>query len=190
MELNQQRIEDAIIAEVSEKMIGDDQLWGRAKTAFDARVDRLWKDVAEKRIHSEIEAAVIQGFEREYQKVDAFGQKAGEKTTIRAELERMIGGYWNERVGSDGKPSSSSYSTTTRAEWLMTKLCADDFAGAMQQHVVNVGGALKDALRRELGSTVNRLLSDVFKVRSLDDTGKGSECIEPPAAPLGGSKPA
>lgn len=185
MELNQQRIEDAIIAEVAQKIIGDEELWDRAKRAFDARVDKLWKETAEDRIRAEVELAISTGFEREYQKVDTFGSGVGQKTTIRAELEKLIGGYWNERVGRDGKHSDSSYSTTSRAEWMMTKLCADDFSNSMKEHVVNVGGALKDAFRKELSATVNRLLSDVFHVKSLDDMGKGREIIDPPARPIG-----
>ncbi len=185
MELDQKRIEDAIVAEVAHKMLGDDELYNRTKRAIDARIDKLWKETAEDRVRSEVELAIASGFEREYQKVDGCGNKVGEKTSIRAELERLISGYWNERVGSDGKPTSSSYHTTSRAEWMMTKLCADDFAGQMKNHVVSVAGALKDGFRKELHATVNRLLSDVFHVRSLDDQGKGREIIDPVAKPVG-----
>lgn len=185
MQLDQTRIEDAIIAEVADKLMGSDDLYGRAKKAVEEKINRLWKEEAEARVRSEVEAAITAGFEREYQKTDAFGQKVGATTTIRAELERLIGGYWNERVGSDGKPTSSSYNTVTRAEWMMTKLCADDFAGQMKVHVINVGGALKDAFRKELHSTVNRMLSEVFHVRSLGDQGKGRETIDPVAKPVG-----
>lgn len=184
MELNSVRIEDAIIAEVSDKLISDDSLWSRAKTAFDARIDKLWRETAEDRIRSEVELAIAAGFEREYQKISSFGERSGEKTTISAELERLVGGYWNERVDRNGKPDNGSYNTTSRAEWLMAKMCADDFSGAMKTHVVNVGGALKDALRIELQETLNRLLSDVFHVRSLGDQGKGREVIDPVAKPV------
>jgi hypothetical protein len=185
MELDQKRIEDAIVAEVAHKMLGDDELYDRTKRAIDARIDKLWKETAENRIRSEVELAIAAGFEREYQKVDGFGNKVGEKTSIRAELERLIYGYWNERVGRDGKKTDSNYNTTSRAEWMMTKLCADDFAGQMKSHITNVTGALKDGFRKELHSTVNRLLSEAFHVRSLDDQGKGREVIDPVAKPVG-----
>lgn len=185
MEINQQRIEDAIVAQVTDKIIGDDEVYSRAKTAIETRIDKLWKDAVQARIATEIDAIILGGFERQYQKVDSFGGKAGPTTTIRAELEKQIGGYWNATVGTDGKPTTSSYnSNMTRAEWLMTKLCADDFQGRMKEHVINVGGALKDGFRAELNNTVNRLLSDVFHVRSLGDQGKGREIIDPVAKPL------
>lgn len=167
MELNQQRIEDAIIADCVDKLIGDEALYDRARHAFDTRIDKLWRETAEERIRSEVELSIAQGFEREYRKVDSFGNHSSEKTTIRAELEKIIGGYWNEKVGSDGKPTT--YNGVTRAEWMMTKMCADDFGKEMQQHVVNVGGALKDHFRAELGKTVNHLLSNVFHVKTEGD---------------------
>lgn len=183
MEFNQERIEAAIIAEAVDKIIGNDEIYERAKTQIEARVDKLWRDTAEARIRSEVELAIAAGFEREYQKTDAFGRGAGEKTSIRAELEKLIGGYWNVQVGRDGKPTD--YNGTTRAEWMMAKLCADDFGKEMKQHVVNVAGSLKDHFRQELYSSVNHLLSEVFHVKTEEDKGNGRHIISPPAKPIG-----
>ena len=186
MEIDKTRIEDAIVSEVADKMVGDDDLYAMVKRGIDERVDRLWNETVKDRITAEVEAAIAKGFEHEYQKIDGFGIAKGPSTTIRAELEKLIAGYWNERVDRAGKPDASTYgNTTTRAEWLMAKMCADDFAGQMKQHVINVTGALKDGFRKELNSTVNKLLSDVFHVRSMDDQGKGREIIAPVAKPVG-----
>lgn len=170
MELDTKRIENAIIAEVSEKLIGDDALWDRAKKAFDARVDKLWVEVADQRIRSAIEDAIKGGFEREYHRTDSFGKRIGDPTTISIELEKLISGYWNGYVDGEGKPTSpGSYRAVTRAEWMMAKLCADDFNKSMSGQILSVGGALKDSLRKELNGVVNRLLSEVFRVKSLDE---------------------
>lgn len=169
MELNQQRIEDGIIAEVASKMIGDDDLYGRAKVAIQARVDTLWRETAQARITEVVTSAVSKGFDHEYQRVSSFGQPTGEKTTIRAELEKQIAGYWNATVDKQGKPSASYGDKMTRAEWVMTQMVASDFNGEMKQHVANIGGALKDKLRGELHETVNKLLSEVFHVRTAAD---------------------
>jgi hypothetical protein len=169
MELDQKRIEDAIVREVADKIIGEDDLYERVKRAVEDRIDRHFKTTADAQIHGAIEAAITQGFEREYQRVDSFGRREGERTTIRAELEKMIGGYWNQKVDRTGQPSTAYGADMTRAEWLMTKLVASDFQKDMKQHVVNLGGALKDKLRLELHETVNRLLTEVFHVRTPDD---------------------
>lgn len=187
MELNQARIEDAIVAEVASKIIGDDDLYGRVTRAVDARIDKHFREIADAQIAAAVQAAVTEGFERSYQKVDNFGAPIGPKTTIREELQRLIGDYWTALVDRQGKPTRDAYNATTRAEWMMTHLVAADFQGEMKQHVANLGGALKDKLRAELHETVNRLLSEVFRVRSVEDQGaKRSDVsvIDPPAKPL------
>lgn len=170
MELNQERIEAAIVSEVAERIIGEDELFSRVRTAVDARIDKLFKDQADQQIRDAINTAILNGFEREYTRVNSWGECEGEPTTIRKELEKVIASYWNEKVDTNGKKSSyPSERDLTRAEWLMAKMCADDFNGHMKQHVVNVGGALKDQLRASLHGTVNELLSGVFRVNSVDD---------------------
>lgn len=170
MELDQKRIEDAIVQEVAERIIGEEELYNRVKNAVDQRIARHFKESADTQIQAAVEAAIREGFEHEYRRIDSFGRPEGAPTTIRAELEKAIGGYWNTMVDRQGKPTTDSYSAKmTRAEWLMTQLVASDFHGDMKQHVVNLGGALKDRLRQELHETVNKLLSEVFHVRSVGD---------------------
>jgi len=191
MEIDKNRIEDAIIQQVASDLISDESLWDRAKRAFDARIEKLWTEVAETRLRTEIELAITSGLEREYCKVDGFGMQKGEKTTIRAELENQIGGYWNTKVDRQGKPSTAYGADMTRAEWMMTQLVAADFQGEMKQHVINLGGSLKDHLRKQLHETVNGLLSEVFYVRSQGDeelNRQDRSTIKPKAAPVGGAK--
>jgi hypothetical protein len=169
MELDQTRIEDAIVREVADRIIGDDDLYSRVKRGVDARIDKHFEDTADAQIQSAIEAAVSAGFEHEYCRIDSFGKRDGKPTTIRAELERMIAEYWSTKVDRQGKPSSGYGAEQTRAEWMMTQLVAADFGKEMKQHVVNLGGTLKDRLRLELHETVNKLLAEVFHVRSAYD---------------------
>lgn len=189
MELNTERIEAAIVAEVSKKILDNDDILARAKSAIEARVDKLWREVVREKLQSEVDALVLRGLDHSYRKVDSFGSQVGETTTVRKELERLIGGYWSTRVDCNGKPSDSSYGTTSRAEWQMMKLVAANFSDEMKQHIVNLGGSLKDKLRAELHSTVNKLLSDVFHVNSLQDQKireTGRACLDPKATePVG-----
>jgi len=54
----------------------------------------------------------------------------------------------------------------------MTQACAEDFSVAMKQHVTNVTGALKDGLRNEIAKQMDGMLSELFRVKSLQDQGK------------------
>ena len=187
MEIDRNKIEAAIVQEAAQNIISDDALYERVKRDVDARVDRLFAERVTVQISTVIDEIVQSGFDRTYQKRDAFGGHAGEPTTIRAELGRIVGSYWTEMVGHDGKAVSSTYNTTTRAEWLMTKICADDFQKEVKQHAINVTGALKDGFRAELQQTVNRLLAELFHVRSTDDQAtnrQDSSIIQPKSQPV------
>lgn len=175
MELNKSRIEDAIVREVADGIMHEDELRERVKRAVDQRVNDLFKAVADAQISAVIETAIKSGFDHEYTRVSTFGERKGAPTTIRAELERLIAGYWNEKVDKSGKASSGYDANITRAEWVMMQIVADSFKDDMKQHVVNLGGALKDKLRAELHKTVNGLLSETFHVNSEDDRKLGSD---------------
>lgn len=170
MQIDQQKIEQAIIEQAVAEVIHQEALHQQVNNAIALRIDEIFKDTAEKQISEAVAKAIETGFERSYCKIDSFGRPVGEPTTIAKELEKLVSGYWNQRVDSEGKPTEDNYrSKGTRAEWLMTKMVAADFQGEMKQHAINLGGTLKDKLRAELHDTVNRILSEIIHVRSLDD---------------------
>ena len=191
MEIDVKSIETAIIKNVTEELCANEELWTRTKRAMDDRINKLFAETVDNRIAEEINKAFTDGFERPFQKVDHFGRPDGEPTTISKELEQMIGQYWSQSVDKSGKPTTtSSYGAVSRAEWMMMRLVADDFSGNMKQHIVNVAGALKDRLRSELHDTVNKLLSEAFHVKSLQDKTlreTGRACIDPEAGNVGGA---
>lgn len=167
MEIDKERIENAIVEQVASEFVHEEHLAKKINDEVAKRIDRLFKDKADAQISKAIDEAIATGFDREYCRVTSWGEREGQPTTIRKELEKLISGYWNEKVGRDGKPTS--YGETTRAEWVMMQLVASDFKNDMKQHVVNITAGLKDGLRKELHKTVNELLSGTFHVKSLDD---------------------
>ncbi len=188
MQIEQEAIEQAIVAQAVDQIIANDDLYARVKTGIDQRLDNAFAGKVRETIDASIDRVIKDGFEREYSKYDSFGRPTGAPTSIAKELERLIGSYWKDRVGKDGKPSDSSYNTTSRAEWLMMTICADEFSKEMKQHVVNVGGALKDHFRAVLNAHVAGMLSEVFHVQSEGDRelkNPGRSCIDPPAKPVG-----
>lgn len=188
MEINIEKIQSAIVADAVDKIIGDDDLWRRVKDGIEARINAAWSNTVEAKVTSLVEQAVADGFDRAYRKVDQFGRAQGELTTVGKELNRLVADYWTQRVDRNGKPTDNSYSSTSRAEWMMVQICGDKFSETMKQHVVNVGGAVKDHFRAELNKTVNVLLSEVFHVKSYGDQtlrDSGRAVIDPPAKPVG-----
>lgn len=185
MELDKERIENAIVEQVASDFVNEENLAGKIKDEVNKRIDRLFKDRADAQIKAAIDDAIRNGFDREYCRITSWGERDGEPTTIRKELEKLISGYWNAKVEKDGKPASYGDGKPTRAEWIMTQLVASDFKDAMKQHVINLAGGLKDGLRMELHKTVNELLTGTFHVKSLDDQKlKDGYSIHPEVKPV------
>ncbi len=173
MEINEKKIADAVSDQVINHLIDQDNIHDEIRNRIQAKVDAIFADRADKLITSAVDAAVKAGFDLEYSRVDQWGKRQGEATTIRKELERMISVYWAERVDQkSGKPSDSNYSSISRAEYLMTQICAEDFSKAMMESALNITGALKDGLRNQMGKQLDILLGGLFKVKSLQDQGK------------------
>lgn len=192
MEIDQKKIEAAIVEQAVQNMIGDNELYNRVKRGLDERIDKMFAERVSALLDETIKTIVRDGFEREYCKADGFGRLSGEPTTIAKELEQLVSGYWQQTVDRQGKKTDSSYGTTSRAEWMMLQICADEFSKEMKQHTLNVAGALKDHFREVLHDHIAIMLSDVFKVKSQGDQklaaakkSTGSAIIHSAAKPIG-----
>lgn len=174
MELDKDRLQSAIVTAAANQLLenSEDLSW-LVKKLVEARIDKIFADSASALIKASIDRAVEAGFEREYRRVDSFGIQKGETTTIRRELEASITGYWTTKVDTSGSPTSSSYNSLTRAEWIMTKAVGEDFVKMVRQNAVNVTGALKDAMRGELRKNLDAVLGELFRVKSADDKAEG-----------------
>ena len=174
LNINEDEIKAAIVQKAADEILRqDDGLTEMIRKEVKSRMDKIFADSAEAQIESMINDAIKEGFNHEYQRVTQFGEPNGPKTTIRNELEKTVSGYWTAKVDAKtGKPSTSDYSSVTRAEYLMTQICAEDFSNTMKQNVQNVTGALKDGLRNQLAKNMDYMLDELFRIKSLQDQGK------------------
>lgn len=174
LNINEHDIKAAIVQKAADEILRqDDDLTAMIHKEVRSRLDKIFIDHAEAQIQAAIDTAVNGAFEREYQRVTNWGEAEGPKTSIRKELEKTVDGYWGARVDSrTGKPTDSTYNSVTRAEYLMTQICAQDFSDAMKQSATNVTGALKDGLRNQLAKQMDSMLEGLFRVKSLQDQGK------------------
>lgn len=174
LNINEDDLKAAIVEKATDEILKDsDDLSALIASEVKKRLDKIFIDSAEAQIKAAIDDAITGGFSREYQRVSSWGEPQGEKTSIKAELEKMVGSYWSTNVNpSSGKPTDSSYSAVSRANYLMTQICAQDFTETMKTHALNVTGALKDGLRNKLAGSLDGMLDDLFRVKSLQDQGK------------------
>lgn len=174
LNINEDDLKAAIVEKAADEILRhDDDLSAMIRQEVKVRLDKIFTERAEAQIQRAIDDAVANSFEREYQRVTAWGEPEGGKTTIRKELEKTVSAYWSMPVEPrTGKPSSSSYNTVTRAEYLMTQVCAEDFSKTMKDSAINITGALKDGLRNQLAKVMDDVLNGLFRVKSLQDQGK------------------
>lgn len=174
LNINEEEIKKAIIEQAADQIISSDRnLSDIVAKEVKARIDKIFVDRVNVQIESMIDETIKESFNHEYQKVTQWGEPTGPRTTIRKELDRIVGSYWTGKVDPrTGAPSTSDYNSVTRAEYVMTKVCADDFTKGVQEAVTSVTGALKDGLRVQLAQQMDVMLSGLFHVKSLQDQGK------------------
>lgn len=174
LNISEEDLKKAIVEKATDEILSHDaDLTAMISKEVKSRLDKIFIDSAEAQIKAAIDAAVENAFEREYRRVTTFGEATGPSTSIRKELEKTVEAYWSKSVDPrTGKPTDSSYQSVTRAEYLMTQVCAEDFSETMKQSARNVTGALKDGLRNQLARQMDAMLDDLFRIKSLQDQGK------------------
>lgn len=174
LNINEDDLKTAIVAKVSDELLRDgDDLSGMVAVELKKRIDTIFNERVTTQIEAAINETINGSFEREYRRVNTWGEQEGPSTTIRKELEKTVNAYWSAKVEPrTGKTATSDYNTVTRAEYLMTQICAEDFTKQMTQSMSNVTGALKDGLRVQLAKQMDGMLDGLFRIKSLQDQGK------------------
>lgn len=175
--LDEDKLHEAIIERAAEQIVCDmSGARDMVREAVNRRVNKIFAETAEAEIQARIKASFEDALHREYFRTDSFGQRQGEGTTLAKQLDRMVTGYWSERVDGNGKPTTDSYGKNmSRAEYLMAQVCAKDFSDQMKQAAISVTAALKDGFRAQMAGHVDKLLDELFRVKSLQDQGKATK---------------
>jgi hypothetical protein len=170
--LDNAAIMEAVVGRlVDEFMRTDDQLYDEVEKRISKKIDDLFIKRVEPRIQQELDRALADVFHKEYQKRTAWGEAEGEITTISKELEKLMSGFWAQTVDKDGKPNA--YAKLTRAEFTMAKVLGDDFGKQTERYLVQAAAWLKDGMRDHLRGEVDKMLANLFHVKSAQDTAEG-----------------
>lgn len=164
--LDPEEIRSAVIDRAAASILSDWDYQTTLRADIRDKVDAIFCEKANEEVSIAVTEAVRAAFDREYQRSDAFGEKQGQSTSIRKELERLASDYWSAKVDRYGKPTDSTYNATTRAEWMMAQICGESFSADIKQHVVNATAQLKEGLREQLHTHTNIMLNDLFRVRT------------------------
>lgn len=166
-------IHDAVIDRAVDRFFNEHYDFSATlKAAVAKRIDEAFAEKADAAIAEAVNAALDDGFNREFVRVTPWGEKQGEPTTVRKELERLLANFWQQKVDAQGRPSES-YGAKTRAEYQLVRIAGEDFIKNLEQHLVGSAGAFKDGLRNELRGRVDQMLGNLLNVRSQQDQAEG-----------------
>lgn len=169
MEIKQEDLINAITANIADVYLADIEISEKINKYIEEKIDYIFASTIDSKINQIVDDLIKDGFNREYTKVDTFGQAKGQPTTIRKEIELLLTDYWKQRVDKNGKRTESTYSSYSRAEWLMVQITAEDFTKQLKQEAVNITASLKDGIRKQFQINTNRMLDELFKVKSNGD---------------------
>lgn len=172
IKIDQEQIEKQVTSKVIDWFIDEDKILDTIRDGISKKIDEIFATKAQEMVNKLTESAFKNAFEKQYQKVDAYGRSEGDPTTIKRELDRIVGSYWAEKVDKSGNRTSNDYNSQPRAEYLMTQICAEDFSKMMKESAVQITGNLKDNFRGQMAQQMDQLLNSLFKVQSLQDQGK------------------
>lgn len=139
---------------------------GIASRLIKERVEAIIKERTIPRIDRFLTEQLEGLVSKEFVPVDMWGAPTGKPTTIRDQITTRAKEYWETRVDSEGRPNSS-YGSKPRHEYMFSKLVAAEFANAVSQNIVNVAGALKDALIDECNATVRKKIDELIRVKTV-----------------------
>lgn len=166
--LDQERLEKAIIDQAVDRIYGDEEsIYQRIRNEVDHRIDVAITKGLSAQIETTLNAIMERALDTEIQPVNMWGEREGKPTTVRAALHDRAKAFWQEKVDREGK--ASNYGGVPRYEHVLGVITAKEFDAQIKQNIVNIAGAIKDAVRADFYKQVDVKLNEFFKVTSADD---------------------
>ena len=166
VELNVEEIRAAVIEKcVSEIMDGHDgSIASIVREKIRERIDDRVASCMNDKIDALLNDAMRETLNESIIPVNMWGEKVGEPTTIKAAIHERARSFWESKVNSKGV--ETIYGGKPRWEHLLGEELRGAFADAIKQDMVNIAGALKDAVRKDFYGAVDKGLNDIFKIKS------------------------
>ena len=170
--ISREEIIELAAQKLADQYADDNDLSSDIEKRINERIKSLFGETMSKKIDTFFQAEMEKLIEREIVPVDVFGDPCGKPTTLRAAIYEKSKSFWHEPVDSSGNVTRSSYGSTPRHQFLFQKCASEVFADAIKQNVVDVLGALKDAIRADAYKAVDSSLNSLLHVKSLKEQGK------------------
>jgi hypothetical protein len=172
LKIDPEEIRQAVIAKCVDEVMEnwDGSIRSMVTESLRSRIDDKVTHQMNTKIDDMLGDAMQQTLEESITPVNTWGEKVGEPTTLKAVIHERARDFWNTKVNKEGSPSN--YGGKPRWEHLLGEELRGAFGDAIKQDMVNIAGALKDAVRKDFYGAVDKGLNDIFKVKSRAEQAK------------------
>jgi len=168
IEMNQSELESAIVNKAVDEILGGcDDIHALITNVTKSRIDAAIGKRLNTAIEETLNAIIERSLDSEINPINTWGEREGKPTTVRAALHERAEFFWSENVDSNGK--KASYGGSPRYQHVLSIITAAEFDSAVKQNIVNIAGAVKDAVRKDFYSAVDSNLNKFFKINSASD---------------------
>lgn len=155
---------------LADQFTDEDNLSESVNKRINERIEKVFATGLNQRIDAFLMAEMDKLVRTEICPVDIWGDKAGKPTTIRDSLAIKAHNFWNELVDDKGNPTTSSWGSKKRHEWLFQKIVGEEFASVVKQNLVNLIVAFKDAVREDAKANIDKHLSELIRVKGYSES--------------------
>jgi hypothetical protein len=121
------------------------------------------KPMIQEKIYSMIDREVEKIFTGPFYKVNRWGDKIGEATTLRDVIADEAISYWNQKVTYDGKKSDGYGSSMPRSEFYAKKVMTDVFDKHLVSEVKKMAEELKNKIPDTISSEISKVIFSYLK---------------------------
>lgn len=123
---------------------------------------KKFEEKIETRVDEITNAEVNKLLEKPFQPVNEWGEAKGEKTTVKQIIVNYASGYWDVKIGSDGKPVREGVyhydNLLTRGEAYAQKVVKDIFTSVVEKQVKEIASDLAAKIPETIGSEISKMV--------------------------------
>lgn len=135
-----------------------------------ARIDEMFVSKISAQIDQALAVRLEEAMNQTIHPVNIWGEKLGEQTSIRDQLNARAKEFWNTPVDSSGKPTQGeryNHATPkTRAEWMLGKIVSDEFATHVKENAVNILAVFKEKIRADGHAALDKHIDELVRIKS------------------------
>jgi urocanate hydratase len=169
--ISHEAIADLAAQKLADEIAGEFSISEHVNTEINRRIEVAFGKLIPKKIDEAISGALEKAMSQSINPVDIWGDPVGEATSIREQLGQRAKKFWETMVDHEGKPAKSeSYygmsRAVSRAEWMLGKIVAEEFATQVRQNAINILGAFKDKLSENAKAAIDKHLDELIRVKT------------------------